>query len=74
MRIAKPILLVGTPVGVIGGLNEAWHFSPGLAFLMAGLIGMMGFAIAGVVATVRREQAEEADRLAAEARPGDGEA
>jgi hypothetical protein len=23
MRIAKPILLVGTPVGVIGGLNEA---------------------------------------------------
>jgi hypothetical protein len=74
MRIAKPILLIGTPVGVIGGLNEAWHFSPGLAFLMAGLIGMMGFAVAGVVATVRREQAEEAARLAAEDGKDDSDA
>jgi hypothetical protein len=32
---------------------------------MAGLIGMMGFAVAGVVAMIRREQAEEATRLAA---------
>lgn len=74
MRIAKPILLIGTPIGVIGGLNEAWHFSPGLAFLMAGLIGMMGFAVAGVVATVRREEAEEAARVAAEDRRDDGDA
>jgi hypothetical protein len=65
MRIAKPILLIGTPLGVLGGLNEAWKLSPGLAFLMAGLIGMMGFAVAGVVAMIRREQAEEATRLAA---------
>jgi hypothetical protein len=34
---------------------------------------MMGFAVAGVVATVRREQAEEAARLAAEGREGGGE-
>ena len=73
MRIAKPILLIGTPIGVIGGLNEACHFSPGLAFLMAGLIGMMGFAVAGVVATVRREQAEEAARVAAEDSRDDGD-
>jgi hypothetical protein len=67
VRIAKPILLVGTPIGVIGGLSEAWKFSPGLAFLMAGLIGMMGFAVAAVVVTIRREQTEEAARVAAEA-------
>ena len=74
MRIARPILLVGTPVGVLGGLQEAWHFSPGLAFLMAGLVGMMGFAVAGLVATVRREQAEETARRAAAGREGEGDA
>jgi hypothetical protein len=25
MRIAKPILLVSTPIGVAGGLYEAWQ-------------------------------------------------
>jgi uncharacterized membrane protein len=73
MRIAKPILLIGTPVGVIGGLNEAWKFSPGLAFLMAGLIAMMGFAVAGVVATIRRERTEEAARRVAAERSSQGE-
>lgn len=72
MRIAKPILLIGTPIGVLGGLNEAWKFSPGLAFLMAGLIAMMGFAVAGVVATIRRERAAEEARHSAHERGRQG--
>ncbi len=65
MRLAKPILLVLTPLGIAGGLYEAWKISSGLAFLMAVMMCVMGAAIAGVVFTVRREQAEEKRRLAA---------
>lgn len=67
MRIAKPILLTTTPIGVAGGLYAAWRFSPGLAFLMAAMIGVMAAAIGSVVLTVRRENAEEASRRAAAA-------
>ena len=34
MRIAKPMLLIATPVGVIGGVYEAFRLAGGLAFLM----------------------------------------
>jgi hypothetical protein len=57
VRIAKPILLVTTPIGVIGGLYEAYHLAGGLVFLMAALIGLIGFAIGTVVLTIRREKA-----------------
>ena len=70
MRLAKPILLVLTPLGIVGGLYEAWKISSGLAFLMGVMMCVMGAAIAGVVFTVRREQAEEKRRL--EAAGGDG--
>jgi hypothetical protein len=60
MRIAKPLLLVLTPIGVIGGLVEAARFSPGLAFLMGVLLTVLGVAFWTVVATIRREQ--RADR------------
>lgn len=72
MRLAKPILLTITPLGVAGGLHEAWKFSPGLAFLMGAMVMVMGAAVGGIVLTVRREQAEEAARQAA-ARDGDGD-
>ncbi len=62
MRLAKPILLTATPIGVVGGLYAAWKISPGLAFLMGVMMAVMGAAIGGVVLTVRREQAEEARR------------
>jgi hypothetical protein len=60
MRIAKPILLVGTPLGVAVGLYEGYRLAGGLVFLMAALIGFIGIAIGTVVATIRREQAAEA--------------
>lgn len=62
MRLAKPILLTATPLGVLGGLHEAWKLSPGLAFLMAAMVGVMAAAIGSVVLTVRRENAEEQRR------------
>ena len=42
MRIARPLLLVTTPIGLIGGLREAWRFHWWLAVLMAVLIGVLG--------------------------------
>jgi hypothetical protein len=60
MKIAKPILLVSTPIGVIGGLHEAWRLVGGLAFLMLAMLCLLGFAAASVVLTIRREQREQA--------------
>jgi hypothetical protein len=42
VKIAKPILLVTTPVGVIFGLREAWRLAgPGMAVLMAAMIAVV---------------------------------
>lgn len=57
MRIAKPILLVSTPVGVIGGLVEAYRMAGGLAFIMVAMVAVISVAIASVVSMARREQA-----------------
>ncbi len=57
MKIAKPLLLVTTPIGVIGGLHAAWEFSGGLAVLMAAMVAVMSCGIGSVVYTIRREQA-----------------
>jgi len=38
MRLAKPILLIITPLGVAWGLVEAWRFHWWLAVLMAALL------------------------------------
>ena len=62
MRIAKPLLLVTTPVGVAGGLYTAYQFSPGLAFLMGGLMALVGCGVGTLVLMVREEQAAEAAR------------
>ena len=65
MRIAKPILLVSTPIGVAGGLYEAWRLAGGLVFLMVMLVAVVGAAIASVVVVARREQQAEQQRAAA---------
>jgi hypothetical protein len=62
MRIAKPLLLIVTPLGVALGLYEAWHLAGGLVFIMAALLGVMGVALGSIIMTIRREQAEQAAR------------
>lgn len=57
MKIAKPLLLVSTPLGVAWGLLEAYRLAGGLVILMAAMIGLLGVAAGTVVATIRRENA-----------------
>ena len=58
MRIARPILLVSTPVGVVFGLREAWRLAgPGMAVLMALLLAIVGAFIWMTVRTIRKEHA-----------------
>ena len=61
-RIAKPILLVSTPVGVVAGLYEAFRLAGGLVLIMAAMLGVLSVAAASVVATIRREKAEATKR------------
>jgi hypothetical protein len=56
LRIAKPILLVSTPVGVVWGVIEAWRFKPVLALLMCALLSVISAFIWMTVRTIRREQ------------------
>lgn len=60
MRIARPILLVSTPVGVAFGLREAWRLAgPGMAMLMAAMIGIVGALVWMTVRTIRKERDHE---------------
>lgn len=56
MKIAKPLLLITTPIGLAFGLYEAHRLAGGLVFIMAALIAVMGVAMASVVMTIRREK------------------
>ena len=62
MKIAKPMLLVSTPIGVALGLFEAYRLAGGLVVLMAAMLGLIGVAAGSVVMTVRREQLAERRR------------
>jgi hypothetical protein len=62
VRIAKPLLLVTTPIGVLEGFYECYRLAGGLLFLMVAMVGVMGVAVVSVVATIRRE--ERASRAA----------
>ena len=56
MRIAKPLLLTLTPIGVAGGLFQAYRLGGGgLVFLMGAMLLVVGIAIGSVVLTIRRE-------------------
>jgi hypothetical protein len=59
MRIAKPLLLVTTPIGVIWGVYEGFRLAGGLAFLMVALLLMISAAMAMLVSTIRKERAAE---------------
>ena len=63
MRIAKPLLLVLTPIGVVLGLIEGYRFAGGLVVLMAGMLLIVGVAAATVVMAIRRER-RQASRTA----------
>lgn len=56
MRIARPILLVSTPIGVAFGLREAWRLAgPGMALLMAAMLAVVSGFIWMTVRTIHRE-------------------
>ena len=56
MRIAKPLLLVMTPIGVGWGLVEAWRFHWWLALLMAALVGIISLFTWFTVRRIRAER------------------
>jgi hypothetical protein len=59
MRIAKPLLLVSTPIGIALGVMEGYRLAGGLVVLMIAMIGLITAAAGTVVSTVRREQRAE---------------
>ena len=60
MRIARPILLVTTPIGVIFGLREAWRLAgPKMAVLMAVMLAVVGALTWWTVQRIRSEHAAE---------------
>jgi predicted exporter len=58
MKIAKPLLLVSTPLGMVTGLIEAYRLVGGLAILMFAMMAMLGVAAAGIVYTIKKEKRE----------------
>jgi len=46
------MLLVLTPIGVAGGLYEAYRLAGGLVVLMAAMVALVGVAIATVVVSI----------------------
>ena len=69
MRIAKPLLLTTTPIGVAFGLQEAWRFHWWLAVLMAALVGVISGFVWLTVSRIRRERiaAQEPSAMASNA-------
>lgn len=48
--------MVTTPIGLVEGFYECYKLAGGLLFLMVAMVGVMGVALATVVATIRREE------------------
>ena len=69
MKIAKPILVVATPLGVAGGLYEAWQLAGGLVLVMASLVAVMSVGIGSVILVARRERREAEAAAAAASSP-----
>lgn len=63
MRIARPILLVTTPVGVVFGLREAWRLAgPGMALLMAAMVAVVGALVWWTVRRIQQENKADKSR------------
>ena len=60
MRVAKPLLLITTPIGVVGGVYEAFRLAGGLAFVMVAMLLMISAAMGMLVMTIRAEQRTDA--------------
>jgi hypothetical protein len=71
MRIAKPLLLITTPIGLIGGVHEAFRLAGGLAFLMMAMVLLIAAAFGMLLVTIRKEQRAEASAKAAVDRTGE---
>jgi hypothetical protein len=56
MKIARPMLLVLTPIGVGWGLIEAWRFHWWLAMLMGVLVSVIGAFMWMTVKRIRDER------------------
>ena len=67
MRIAKPLLLIITPLGVAGGLYEAHRVGSGLLIMLIALFALLSFGLIYIVRTIRREQADEQRKAASHA-------
>lgn len=72
MKIAKPFLLVATPLGVAGAVYEAFRIAGGLGFLLMALLLMISAAIGMVVMTIREER-QAAEQAGRPPRPPGGE-
>jgi hypothetical protein len=73
VKIAKPLLLITTPIGLAYGLYEGYRLAGGLVFLMAAMICVLAVAMGSVVLTVRRERdAERRKHEGAQPKPPDG--
>ena len=60
MRIARPILLVTTPIGVIFGLREAWRLAgPKMALLMAAMLAVVTALVWWTVRRIRQEKDQD---------------
>ena len=60
MRIARPILLVSTPIGVVFGLREAWRLAgPGMTVLMAAMLAVVGGFVWMTMRTIRHERDQQ---------------
>jgi flagellar basal body-associated protein FliL len=57
------MLLVLTPIGVAGGLYEAYRVGGGLVILMVALLLLISVAMGSIVYTVRKERRAEQEKL-----------
>jgi hypothetical protein len=62
VRIAKPLLLVTTPLGLLEGFYECYKLAGGLLFLMVAMVGVLVAALGTVMATIWREERESKKR------------
>jgi hypothetical protein len=67
VKIAKPLLLITTPIGLAFGLYEGYRLAGGLVFLMAAMIAVISVAMGSVVLTIRREREAERQKQEREA-------
>jgi hypothetical protein len=58
MRIAKPLLLVMTPIGVAWGLLEAFRFHWWLAVMMGALLTVISLFMWMTVKRIRTERGQ----------------